>query len=60
MLLVVNEVMLSGNTGGKVPGQMAGVCGGSYADINKYYCGVERKKNEKNNLPKNQLNELAL
>ena len=34
MLLVVNEVMMSGNTGGKVRGQMAGVCGGSYADIN--------------------------
>ena len=33
MLLVVNEAMLSGNTGGKVRGQMAGVCG-SYADIN--------------------------
>ena len=57
MLLVVNEVMLSGNTGGKVRGQMAGVCGGSYADINTIAVQREKKREKKllTNLPKNQL-----
>ena len=34
MLSVVNEDVLSGNTGGKVRGLTAGDCGGSHADIN--------------------------
>ena len=34
LLFIVNEGMLSGNTGGKVHGQMAGDCVGNNADIN--------------------------
>ena len=34
LLFLVNEGMLSGNTRGKVRGQMAGDCGGNKADIN--------------------------